>query len=170
MSTRLAPPYAADERTMLIAFLDYYRETMLATCEGLSDEQLRWKPAATANSLLALTLHLAYVEKWWFAEGFLGEPPEPLPAWADPEDRDWEMKPPADFPFADAVRMYRENAARSNEIVRAAASLDDVGMHPDHIARGITLRWILVHMVEETARHAGHADITRELIDGTVGL
>src|SRR5687767_14266477 len=163
---RVDPPYAADERTMLLAFLDYYRETMIRKLEGLTEDQARWKPAESANSLISMVQHLAYVEQWWFRTCFAGEPDEPIPG--SDEDPDIDFKVTDDKTIADAVMFYRSEFARANEIVKAASSLDDFSVVA---ARGKprTLRWILVHMVEETARHAGHADITRELIDGSVG-
>lgn len=166
MSARVEPPYAADERTMLVAFLDYYRETMIATIDGLTEEQARFTPAPTANSLIGMLNHLAYVEHWWFHECFAGLEPELPDIFGD--DRDADFKPPADQTIAFTIDRYRAECARANAIV-AAADLEDVAKHERGVSRGITLRWILVHMIEETARHAGHADITRELIDGVTG-
>jgi uncharacterized damage-inducible protein DinB len=163
---RVDPPYAADERTMLVAFLDYYRETMIAKLEGLTEEQARWKPAETANSLIGMVQHLAYVEQWWFRTCFAGEPDEPIPG--SEEDPDIDFKVPEDRTIEDVAAFYRSQYARANEIVKAAPSLDDFSA-VDARGKPKTLRWILVHMIEETARHAGHADITRELIDGSTG-
>ena len=165
---RTDPPYAADEKTMLVSFLDYYRETMVALLEGLNEEQARWRPSPTANSLLGLVSHLASVEQWWFHECLAGEPDD-FPKWGDPDDFDFDFKPLPEHTIADRVELYRKEWARANEIA-AAASLDDVAKHEKGAKRGVTLRWILVHMIEETARHAGHADITRELIDGRTGF
>lgn len=153
---------------MLVSFLDYYRETTLAKAAGLDAAQLRWKPRETSNSLIGLITHLSYVEDWWFRECFFGEPDDPVP-WGDPADDDRDFKPPPDMTFEQAEALYRGRWARSNEITEATASLDEVALHPRGAKRGVTLRWILVHMIEETARHAGHADITRELIDGALG-
>jgi uncharacterized damage-inducible protein DinB len=165
---RAEPPYAADERTMLVSFLDHYRETMVMMLDDLTEEQARWAPALTANALIGMINHLAYVEDWWFNECFLGAE-SALPQDIFEADRDAEMKPPADQTVAFTIERYRQRWERSNEIA-ATASLDDVVAHEKMRARGVTLRWILVHMIEETARHAGHADITRELIDGTTGI
>jgi len=164
---RIDPPFAADEKTMLISFLDYYRETMLSKLDGLTEEQARWTPAPTANSLLGLVTHLANVENWWFWECFLGKPDDLMP-WGDPDDFDFDFKPLPEHTIPDRAAVYRRQWERANDIARAA-SLDDVAAHEGGAQRGITLRWILVHMIEETARHAGHADITRELIDGATG-
>ena len=152
---------------MLVSFLDYYRETMIGMLDGLDEDQVRWTPSATANSLLGMVNHLTYVEHWWFHECFLGRDAD-LPDIFG-EDRDADFRPPADQTVGFTVERFRAACARSNEIT-STASLDDVAAHTHHKQRGVTLRWILVHMIEETARHAGHADITRELIDGAVGL
>jgi len=165
---RTDPPHAADERTMLMAWLEFQRETMLTKIEGLSEEQARFKPAATANSLLGLITHLAHVEHWWFSECLAGNEDD-FPRWGDPDDRDYDFKPTDEHTVAWACELYRSYWERGNQIA-AAASLDDVSKHPRAVERGWTLRWILVHMIEETARHAGHADITRELIDGSIGM
>ena len=167
MSERVEPPYAADERTMLVAYLDYYRETMIMKLDGLTEEQARTTPTPNANSLLGLVSHLANVERWWFHECFAGQP-EAEQSWGDPDDPDWDFKPPTDRTIAELVDWYRFECARANDIT-SAAGLDEIAKHPRGAQRGVTMRWILVHMIEETARHAGHADITRELIDGAVG-
>ena len=166
MTARVDPPYAADERTMLVSFLDYFRETMCLFLEGLDEEQARIAPTPQANSLIGLVNHLAYVEHSWFHEILLGLEPELPDIFAEDEDADF--KPPADQTIAQTIERYRAECARSNEIT-AAAGLDDVAKHPKGAKRGVTLRWILVHMIEETARHAGHLDLMREQIDGTTG-
>src|SRR5438128_444239 len=84
------PPFAAPEREMLVAWLDYQRHSILHKLEGITVEQARWKPAAMANSLLGLVWHLGLVEQDWFRE-FAGEPMEDPPAWAAPDDRDWDF-------------------------------------------------------------------------------
>ena len=161
---RIDPPSGLDERASLLAFLDFLRETMIWKLQGLTEEQARWSPTKSGNSLLALVHHLAYVENWWFRVCFNGEP-DPLPNTDDP---DFDFKIPEGKTIEDVVRFYRSEIRHSNEIVTAAASLDEdskIAARSGHR----TLRWILVHMIEETGRHAGHADITRELIDGSVG-
>jgi uncharacterized damage-inducible protein DinB len=142
---------------MLRNFLDYYRETMITKIEGLSDEQARWKPAETANSLLTLIVHLTGVEMGWFQGQIAGRAIE--------RDREAVEERVNVTTVADAVGAYRAECARSNAVLDEVSSLDD----PCKGESGYSNRWVLVHMLEETARHAGHADITRELIDGTVG-
>ena len=165
--TRVDPPYAADERTMLIAFLDFQRESMVTKLEGLSEEQARWTPSPTGNSLIALVQHLAWVESWWFRVCFAGDQDAYL--WPE-DDLDADFKVAEDTTVADVISFYRAQCAIANEIIRGARSLDDPAAYTKRENGVPTLRWILNHMIEETARHAGHADITRELIDGATGV
>jgi uncharacterized damage-inducible protein DinB len=166
--TRTEPQYAADERTMLVSFLDYFRETMCALVEDLSPEQLRWIPCDGANSIGGLIRHLVYVEEWWFHTSLLDRPRE-FPWNDDDPNPDQDFVMPDDLSGEGLVASYRAQWARSNEIIDGM-SLDTVALHERSAKRGVTLRWILVHMIEETARHAGHADITRQLIDGRTGF
>jgi hypothetical protein len=158
---RPTPPGLADERTTVLAFLDLYRQTMVMKIEGLTEEQARWAPTAQANSLLTLILHLTSVEGGWFQETIAGGEAGPLPGGASREN----PKPP-EVTIAEAVNAYRAAWERSGEVMRAVASLDE----PCKGEPGFSVRWVLLHVLQETARHAGHADITRELIDGTVGF
>ena len=141
---------------MLRNFLDYYRETMIMKIDGLSEEQARWTPTEHANSLLTLIVHLAGVEYGWFQGTIAGREID--------RDREAEFER-QDITVTEAVATYRAECERSNEILANVGSLDE----PAKAEAGYSVRWIVVHMIEETARHAGHADITRELIDGTVG-
>jgi hypothetical protein len=162
---RTQPPYDGDERTTLVTFLDFLRETMIWKLEGLAEEQAGWKPTEGGNSLLGLVRHLGYVENWWFRVCFNGEE-DPLPY--NEDDPDADFKVPDDWTIADVVGFYKSEIGHSNKIVAGAASLDEMSTIPARKAHR-SLRWILVHMIEETARHAGHADITREMLDGSVG-
>jgi len=149
---------------MLSAFLDRYRETMLWKLDGLTKEQASARLVPSATTLLGIVKHMAYVERGWFQVNFAGEPPSyPWPEDEPDEDIDFRIS------TADTIEsigaLYEQEIARSREIV-AGASLDDVSKSKD---RPRSLRWIMVHMIEETARHAGHADILRELTDGAIG-
>jgi uncharacterized damage-inducible protein DinB len=117
----------------------------------------------SGTSLLGLVKHLAYVERWWFQEVWAGQPATYPFSETDP-DADWRIEP--DETTEGVLGLYRGECARSREIVAAAPSLDEVAHHP---RRKLTRRWILVHMIEETARHNGHADILREQLDGATG-
>ena len=159
---RVDPPYAADEKAMLTAFLDYQRATMARKVAGLTEEQARWSPVPSGTSLFGLLAHLVTVERWWLTRVTAGV--DAAFPWTDDDpDADWRGEEYATV--ADVVRAYEEECARSNAVI-AGADLDAFG-HPPRADR--TVRWILVHMVEETARHAGHADVIRELADGAVG-
>jgi hypothetical protein len=151
-----APDRLADERTMLIGWLDLYRDVMVMKIEGLDEEQARFTPTPTANSLLTLIVHLTGVELGWFEGAIAGRPIE--------RNRDAEFED-IDVTVAEAVAAYRAQCARSNDVANTIGSLDQACAGRP----GTSVRWVLHHMLEETARHAGHADITRELLDGEVG-
>jgi hypothetical protein len=162
---RLDVPLAGDEKTMLSAFLDRYRETMLWKLDGLSTEQASRHLVPSATTLLGVVKHLAYVERSWFQMYFAGGPIN-FP-WAEDEpDQDIDFRVEAGDSVESITALYQQEIARSREIV-AGASLDDLSENQENGPR--TLRWIIVHMIEETARHAGHADILRELTDGAIG-
>ena len=169
---RTDPPDSGTEADQLTAFLDFQRDTVLLKCEGLTGEQLARAAVPTSGLTLGgLLNHLALVEDSWFRVEFLGE--EALPPWdaVDWEsDPDWEFRTAATTDPDELRERYRSACERSRAVVRGAGDLDRLsaavrrrtGAHVD-------LRWILLHMIEETARHAGHADLLREAIDGTVG-
>lgn len=166
--TRTDTPPARDERTQLTTFLDYVRATARAKCEQVSPENARRAPlpGSPLMTLCGLVNHLRWVEYFWFQVMFLGEEDEG--PWTD-EDPDREMRIAVDVPLTDLLREYEEQSARHRGLV-AEHDLDALarrarrdGSHPD-------LRWILLHLIEETARHNGHLDIVRELVDGTTGV
>jgi uncharacterized damage-inducible protein DinB len=157
------PPVDADEKTTLSAFLDWYRDALLRKIEGLNQEAATRRLVPSATTLLGMVKHLAYVERGWFQGTFLGEPIERLRTADDP---DAEFRIELGESIDRIVGLYRREVERSREIVRAA-SLDDHALRADR--RNYSLRWILVHMIEETARHVGHADILREQLDGATG-
>lgn len=147
---------------MVKAFLDYLRATLLWKVEGLSDEELR-RPFPPSNmTLLGMIQHIAYVERWWFRIVFAGEE-LPSPWTEDDPDADWRV-PPAENAAA-IITLYNREIEYSRAIA-AAAARDDPAKKS---GRQHTLGWILTHMVEETARHCGHADLFREQIDGATG-
>ena len=147
---------------MLSAFLDRYRETILWKLDGLTTEQASARLVPSASTLLGIVKHLAYVERGWFPIYFAGGPVN-YP-WPENEpDQDIDFRVSATDTIESVSALYEQEIARSREIVDGA-SLDDLSKEQDRGPR--TLRWIMVHMIEETARHAGHADILREQIDG----
>jgi uncharacterized damage-inducible protein DinB len=162
---RLDVPFAGDEMTMLSAFLDRYRETMLWKLEGLSTEQASAHLVPSVTTLLGMVKHLAYVERSWFQMYFAGGPVN-FPWAKDEPDQDIDFRISPTDTIESISALYQQEIARSREIV-AGASLEDLSKNQERGPR--SLRWIMVHMIEETARHAGHADILRELTDGAIG-
>ena len=166
---RVDPPAEGDEKTMLVAFLRYLRETVIGKAEGLSDGRAGTPHPPSTLTLAALLKHLAYVEDSWVQETFRGQDlPDPWRSAPFDEDRDWELHSAAGDRLPDLVGLYRAVAARTDEVI-AASSLDALAARPEADGTVVSLRWIVVHLVEETARHAGHADLIRESIDGTTG-
>jgi uncharacterized damage-inducible protein DinB len=149
---------------MVMAFLDWQRATLLCKLDGLSDEELRRPHDPSGLTLLGIVKHLQGVEAAWFREDFAGEDPhsvtDPLPSASN-----WTIGP--DETTQEVLDGYQREVERSRALTKAA-DLDDPAKHPGN-APGLTLRWILVHMIEETARHNGHADLIREAIDGQTG-
>jgi hypothetical protein len=158
----------ADERSTLVEFLRRYRLTLEMKCAGLNPEQLarRSVPPSTM-SLLGLIRHMAEVERWWFRQAMAGNDAAELYCTDEDSDGDWNGARPAPAVVEDAWRNWRAEVAFADDFVRAAANLDVRGLHVE--AQGTTLRWVLVHMIEEYARHCGHADLLRETVDGRVG-
>ena len=160
---RVDPPPAAPERELLAAFLDFHRQTLLWKLSGLDDEAVRSRLVPSQTTLLGMVKHLAYVERWWFQRVFAGR--DVAFPWSERDpDADWRVEPGEST--AEIVTLYEAETAISRRIVAELASLDEVARLPGH---GHSLRWIVVHMLEETARHNGHADVLRELIDGATG-
>ena len=156
----------ADERTTLEVFLDYYREAVKGKVRGLSDEDARRQLVPSATTLLGLIKHLCRVEVSWFQHRLAQIPSEELPAlrWIDQPDGDFRIAP--EETVETLLAQYEEQCAVSRETA-ARFELDDAVPHP--VLGEVSLRWIYVHMIEETARHAGHADILREQLDGSTG-
>ncbi|SDY54939.1 Protein of unknown function [Micromonospora pattaloongensis] len=165
--TRIDVPTAAGERDMLEGWLDFHRQTLLAKCAGLTVEQLRTASVAPSTlTLLGLVRHMADVERWWFRKNFAGEPLDDLYATEADPDADFNGVADAD-PGADFAVFDAEVAA-----ARAAAhgrSLDETFRSLAGKRRELNLRWVYTHMIEEYARHNGHADLLRERIDGVTG-
>jgi uncharacterized damage-inducible protein DinB len=168
---RRDPDAAGDERTQLTQFLDYHRETLLMKVDGLDREQMNTTTAASSLTLAALLKHLAVVEDGWFRVALLGEARAPWWRHVDEDaDPDWDFRTAADDDPSDLIALYEQACARSREAVASVASLDDLAVETSRrTGERFNLRWILLHMIEETARHNGHADLLREAIDGVTG-
>lgn len=164
---RSEPAINADERTMLEGWLDYHRQTLAWKCEGLTDTQLRAASVEPSElTLMGLVRHMAEVERFWFHEVLLGEDLGVL--YSSEEDRD------GDFHFSDADTWREAHETWQAEIERArrntvAHGLDDLSKGTSRSGEHFNLRWIYTHMIEEYARHNGHADLLRERVDGSTG-
>ena len=164
--SRTRPPFDADERTQLVGWLDLQRAVIHWKCAGLSEEDAHRAvlPASPLMTMAGLVSHLRWVENLWFEIVLLGKPTKG-PQFEGPEDADMMVD---GVPLAALLEDYERQCALSNEII-AAHSLDDRGRNTEFKSGSASLRWILLHMIEETARHAGHADAIRELLDGQKG-
>ncbi|MDQ3155651.1 MAG: DinB family protein [Actinomycetota bacterium] len=156
-------PYTGAEKESLHACLDSNRAAVLWKVEGLDDEQLRRPMTPTGTSALGLVKHLAYVEGGWFCETF-GRPP--LPVTFDTDDPEADMRVGPDESTADILDYYRRACAAADAVIKSTG-LGETGTA--WYGPAVSMRWVLIHIIEETARHAGHVDILRELIDGVTG-
>jgi uncharacterized damage-inducible protein DinB len=156
-------PFTGGEKESLKVALDRHRDAVLWKLEGLDDEQLRRPMTPSGTNLLGLVKHLAAVEYGWFCETF-GRPAEPLPFDEDDPDADLRIRP--DETTADVLAFYGRARAAADRAI-GETGLEETGTA--WFGDPVSMRWVLIHMVEETARHAGHADIVRELLDGATG-
>ena len=161
---RPEPPYAAPPMGMLAAFLDFHRATLLWKLEGLTDEQVRRPMTPSGVCLLGIVRHSALVERWWFQIDFAGRDVDMLWSRDDPNS-DWRIE--RHETTEAIITFYEAESAKSREIIRHG-SWNDLAARQD-LRPGYTLGWIMTHMVEEKARHNGHADILREMLDGATG-
>lgn len=164
IDTRPEPPRAGGEREQLAGFLDFLRGTVVMKAEGLTDEQARRQLVPSRLTTVAgLVAHLTFVEQYWFGVVFDGRPDE----WSDrfKDDPDAEFTAGMATPLPELVESYELACARS----RAVAEKLDLGAAVPRGGEPVNLRWVLIHMIEETGRHAGHLDLLRELLDGSTG-
>jgi uncharacterized damage-inducible protein DinB len=153
----------ASEREMLVGFLDWYRQVIVNKVDGLSLEEASRVMTPTGMSALGIVKHLTWAEEGWFRDTFAGE----YEGASVSNDKSFGVE--AGDTVVSVVVKYRDECAHSRRIQAAAPSLDKVSVNDsDHRGR-VTLRWIMVHMIEETARHAGHLDMMREQLDGRTG-
>jgi uncharacterized damage-inducible protein DinB len=169
--TRTEPAFSLGEADMLSAFLDYHRRTLLMKVEGLGQAQLAQRIPTSTLTLAGLLKHMALVEDSWFTERFAGQAmPAPFADVDWDADPDWEFHTAVDDSPGWLVQRYSEACERSRAVVAGASSLDELAVAGrSRSGEVFTLRWILHHMIEETARHNGHADLLREAIDGATG-
>jgi hypothetical protein len=151
------PRGTADERDLLLGWLGYLRLAVIRKVEGLTEQDARWTPDGKLIPLLGVVHHLTQVEWRWIDGGMLGAPVSRDEA---------EFRPGPELTVAAALDAYRQRAAATDATVRSLTLATPCGRGED---QDRDLRWVLLHLINETARHAGHADATRELLDGTTG-
>jgi uncharacterized damage-inducible protein DinB len=157
MSDLKPPRLCGDERATLLALLQFQRESMVRKVETLDDEAARRHLVGSDTTLVWLVRHLAHAETLWLQVRFRGDDPEVLDV----------LAVEAGTTLAEAIAAYRQTWSRVDDVI-AHADLDDM-VADDQDLGPVNLRWVVTHLLEETARHAGHADILRELIDGSTG-
>ena len=165
--TNARPPFVGDERTLLMGWYDLQRSLIAWKCEGLdeTDAHRSLLPTSPLMTVAGIVSHLRWAEQTWFEALFLGGPDDGPQFRDDVDDADMIVD---GRPLALLLDEYRAQWERSNEII-ASHALDDVGRHPGYESAQASLRWMIIHMIEETARHVGHLDIIREQLDGAVG-
>jgi hypothetical protein len=159
------PPHEADERSTLTAFLDFQRATLALKCDGLTDDQLCDRTVPPSDlSLLGIVRHMAEVERNWFRPLLSGEEMSMIFAL----DMDWDaaFRDVASASVAEAFDTWQAECEHARALVAAATSLDISG---NRRGERFSLRWVITHMIEEYARHNGHADLIRERLDGMKG-
>jgi uncharacterized damage-inducible protein DinB len=163
----MPPVHAAPERELLLGMLDWYREGVLLKVTGMRQADATTSPLRSGTTVAGLVKHLALVEDSWLTERMAGQrEPEPWASAPFDDDPDWEFHSAAGEPLEDSVALYRAACERSRAVT-AARALDDTFV--DGRGRTVSLRFVLLHLVEETARHLGHLDVLRELADGSTG-
>ncbi len=168
MTTRQRPPFDADERTNLLGWYQLQRDVISLKCEGLSHEDAHQVviPTSPLMTVAGIVSHLRWVEHTWFEVAFTGGDPTGSPAFSErTEDLDFMVEGRS---LEELLREYRRECDHSDKVI-AAAELDDLGKFDGFPAGHASLRWIITHMIEETARHAGQLDLIRELLDGETG-
>lgn len=150
------PAGTPDERELYLRWLKFLRGAVLHKLDGLSDEQARWTPDGALISLLGIVNHLTHVEWRWIDGGMRG---------AEVSRSEEEFSPGEELTVDAATAAYRDRWTATDAVVRSMPSLTE----PCNHGNSTDLRWVLLHLINETARHAGHADATRELLDGTTG-
>jgi uncharacterized damage-inducible protein DinB len=166
---RARPGLQAGEREMLDGWLEHHRGILLWKCEGLADDQLRRRSVPPSTlSLLGLVRHMTQVERGWFRQVFLGEDvPDPYDT---PDNPDADFNGVGDADVAADFAAFRAECDASRQVAAAASDLDVLSKdRSERTGQQFSLRWILTHMIEEYARHNGHADLLRESIDGATG-
>jgi uncharacterized damage-inducible protein DinB len=158
MADRRTPLELTGERETLLQFLDYLRESVALKADGLDEADARRSTVPSGTSVLGLVKHLTAVEQLWFQFAFAGREADLASDALEPTDT-----------VESVVAAYRETCRANDALVESCDDLDGLCARALTTPEPLSLRWVLVHMVEETARHAGHADIIREQVDGATG-
>lgn len=167
---RVEPPTQGDERATLVGFLRWQRDTLELKCAGLDADNLARRSVEPSTlSLLGLVRHIAEVERGWFRRVMAGQDAPPHFYTDTDPDGDFDGAVPDPALVAEAWDTWRAEVAFAERFVAEAPDLDITGKLPDPWRGPMSLRWVLMHMVEEYARHNGHADLLRQRIDGAVG-
>jgi hypothetical protein len=168
MTIPASPPTAdqpVSERQVLEAFLDLHRQVLVSKVDGISENEARWRRVPSKTTLGGLIKHMIGVERGWFQEVLSGRNPEEIGPNVGGGDESWDLA--ENETVSSLIKEYEQTCEQSRQTA-ARFALDDAVPEPD-IGR-VSLRWIYVHMIEETARHVGHADILREQTDGATGI
>jgi hypothetical protein len=163
-------PVAAAEKLTLVAFLDHQRATLRMKCDGVAPADLV-RPTSPPSTLrlLGLVRHMVEVESWWFCQVFLGEAEHDIYATQADRDADFHIDEADEASVAETWARYDEEVAKARAVVERS-DLDSLSVRLSRQGEPYALRWIMVHMIEEYARHNGHADLIREAIDGSTGV
>jgi uncharacterized damage-inducible protein DinB len=170
---RVEPPPAGDEKATLLGFLDYQRSTFAWKCDGVDAAGLVLTVGVSPMTLGGMRKHMALVEEAWFSRRLFGN--DPAPPWNEVDwdaDPDWEWHSAADDSPEELAALWQDAVDQSRALVGSALAkggFDQLAQWSDDGGRSPSLRWILVHMIEEYARHNGHADLIREAVDGSTG-
>ncbi len=161
--------WSGPERVQLEQFLDYFRKVLRRKAEGLGHDDLHRPLPMSKLTLGGLIRHMTLVEDIWFADRLLGEPLEPWASAPWDDDHDWEFTTAPDFTPEQLLADFDAACERSRVTAATFDSLDAVLVKPNPLGHAVDLRWLFIHMIEEYARHCGHADLLREAIDGVTG-
>jgi uncharacterized damage-inducible protein DinB len=170
---RPEPPVSSDEVSTLLGFLEFQRATLEWKCRDLDSTDLQKKTSASSMTLGGVLKHMAYVENHWFSDWLMGR--DKLSPWREvdwSQDRDWDWNSATNDAPEQLLRLWHEACALSRLDIASTLENGDLGQLAKRTwpnGDSPSLRWILVHMIEEYARHNGHADLLREAIDGQVG-